>query len=146
MPLHDFRCRVCGHEEERTVRFAELHTQLHTAADHIGFMDHFYKTAPAGFVQRDICYDSPIDGRPITSKQARIEDLKRSECVEWDPEMRKDYARRREEAETRLDKALDETVEAAIEVMDVRKKEKLEQELRAGASVEITRPDTATLH
>ena len=34
--------------------------------------------APMVFVQPDICYDSPIDGRPITNLQARKEDLARS--------------------------------------------------------------------
>lgn len=28
-------------------------------------------------------YASPIDGRPITSRSARREDLKRNNCVEW---------------------------------------------------------------
>lgn len=32
-------------------------------------------------------YTSPIDGRPITSRSARREDLKRNNCVEWEPSM-----------------------------------------------------------
>lgn len=30
-------------------------------------------------------YRSPVDGKLITSRHARREDLKRSGCVEWDP-------------------------------------------------------------
>jgi hypothetical protein len=37
-------------------------------------------------VQRDIAeYRSPIDGRPITSRSERCEDLKRNDCVEVEP-------------------------------------------------------------
>ena len=30
-------------------------------------------------------YRSPIDGKPITSRSHRREDLKRNGCVEWEP-------------------------------------------------------------
>lgn len=33
-------------------------------------------------------YRSPIDGRPITSRSARREDLKRNNCVEYEPSMK----------------------------------------------------------
>lgn len=37
-------------------------------------------------VMRDIPeYTSPIDGTLITSRSQRREDLKRNNCVEWDP-------------------------------------------------------------
>jgi len=32
-------------------------------------------------------YRSPIDGRPITSRSARREDLKRNNCVEYEPSL-----------------------------------------------------------
>lgn len=38
------------------------------------------------FVAADIPeYHSPIDGRLITSRSHRREDLKRNNCVEWEP-------------------------------------------------------------
>jgi hypothetical protein len=41
-------------------------------------------------ILRDIPeYRSPIDGRPITSRSERREDLKRNGCVEWEPGMGK---------------------------------------------------------
>jgi hypothetical protein len=93
-----------------------------------------------GFVQGDICYDSPIDGRPITSLQARREDLARSGCRPYDPEMKTDYQRRIKESEAALDKSVDETVDRAIAQMPVRKREKLEQELiNAGVTAEPVR-------
>ena len=33
-------------------------------------------------------YRSPIDGRPITSRSQRREDLKRNGCVEYEPSMK----------------------------------------------------------
>lgn len=33
-------------------------------------------------------YLSPIDGRPITSRSARREDLKRNGCVEYEPSLK----------------------------------------------------------
>lgn len=162
MPLHDFRCPA-GHVTEAQVAQGtdwiscpvcaactpECQANHKAGYDvlHLGMRaEKVFLKAPVGFVQKDICYDSPIDGRPITSKQARIEDLARSGCVEYDPGMKQDAARRRVAAEERLEAAVDETVEAAIEVMDSRKREKLGQELHAGATVEVTRPDGHTIH
>lgn len=148
MPTHDYRCPKCLGVWEQFTAVADLGSKIYACPKcppHVELEMVFLK-APAGFVQRDICYDSPIDGRAITSKQARIEDLKRNGCIEYDPEMRKDYERNRKDADDRLDRAIEETVEAAVAVMDVRKQEKLAEELRGGASVEVTRPEGATLH
>jgi hypothetical protein len=154
MPLHDWKCRLCGAVEERFVTVAKLHeVQKHLChgvperTDAYGVMEIYYRTTPMGFVQRDICYDSPIDGRPITSKQARIEDLRRNDCVEYDPEMRKDAARRRKEADVELDRSVEATVDEMVATMPTRKLEKLEQEIRAGASVDVVRstPDASAL-
>jgi hypothetical protein len=41
-------------------------------------------------VQSDIAeYRSPVDGRPITSRSGRREDLTRNDCVEVDPPARR---------------------------------------------------------
>jgi len=32
-------------------------------------------------------YRSPIDGKPITSRSERRDDLKRNNCVEWEPSL-----------------------------------------------------------
>lgn len=92
-------------------------------------------TAPSVFVSKDICYDSPIDGRPITSMRARLDDLARNNCVEYDPEIKKDYARRVEREQADLERRVESTVEAAIEAMPTRKRERLESELKSGAEV-----------
>jgi hypothetical protein len=92
-----------------------------------------------GFVQQNICYDSPIDGRVITSKQARLEDLARHNCVEYDPGMRQDYQRRIADGEKQLDKAVDQTIDREIAQMPARKREKLQAELEGGYTAEPVR-------
>lgn len=80
-------------------------------------------------VAQDVSYDSPIDGRPITSHAARREDLRRNDCVEYDPEMKKDYERRRQESQAQLESAVEQTVYEEIAKMPTGKKAKLYSEV-----------------
>lgn len=102
------------------------------------------KKAPMIFVSPDIHYKSPIDGRQITNKSARLDDLARNNCVEYDPEMKTDYKRRIAESEKKLDKSVDEQVEKTISQMPSRKRERLEGELRAGLDAEVVRTAPST--
>ena len=132
MPLHDYLC-LNGHRFERVTPIAELSATQHCncgAASQRVFMKF-----PAAYVQADVHYDSPIDGRPVTTRQARIEDLARNNCVEYDPEMKKDATRKHAEQDSKLDRELDATVESEISRMPARKRELLAQELSAGADL-----------
>lgn len=88
---------------------------------------------------KEIRYESPIDGKPITSKQARQEDLARSGCVEYDPEMKTDYNRRIEREEKELESKMEESVNAAIAQMPTKKRETLVTELQSGADIDTLR-------
>lgn len=91
-------------------------------------------------VCQDVSYDSPIDGRPITNWQARQEDLKRSGCRPYDPEMKKDSANFRKQQATELDSAIDAHVEQAIEKMPTAKRGKLMSELtEQGLGADVVR-------
>ena len=92
-----------------------------------------------GYVQRDCRYDSPIDGRAITSWAQRREDLARNNCQEYDPEMKKDAERFRAQKQAQLEASLDTTVEKTILSMDGKKREKLGNELQSGLDVTPTR-------
>lgn len=99
-----------------------------------------YLTAPLlGFVRPDVCYDSPIDGRPITSWAQRRDDLARNGCQEYDPEMRKDAERHRRAQDDALDRAVEQTVEKEISTMPGAKRERLANELSAGLTADIER-------
>lgn len=136
MPLHDFRC------PENHV-FEVFVGQGQDTVDcpwHMGKVaEKVFLTPPMGFVQRDICYDSPVDGRPITNKHAREDDLKRNGCIPYEPGMRQDAERVRREADAELDKSVEASVDEFFATAPTRKLEKLDQELRAGASVETVR-------
>jgi len=77
----------------------------------------------------DVCYDSPIDGRPITSHAARIEDMKRNNCIPYDPEMKKDAVRIRDERQQAFDRGVEETVCHEIAKMDAPTKAQLKKEI-----------------
>ena len=69
----------------------------------------------------------------------RREDLARNNCREYDPMMRQDAERFRQQSQEALDKSIDETVEREIETMPTRKREKLATELSTGADVNVER-------
>ena len=91
------------------------------------------------FAQRECVYDSPVDGRPITSWAQRREDLARHGCQEYDPGMKQDYHRRLERAQNELERHVDDTIEAEVDKMPARKREALQNELDNGASAEYLR-------
>ena len=66
--------------------------------------------APMGHVV-NIHYTSPIDGRPITTKQARINDLRANNCRPWEGlEQEKKVAQERKAYEEKVE---DKKLEAA---------------------------------
>lgn len=91
-------------------------------------------------VAADVCYDSPIDGRPITSHDAWKEDLKRNDCVAYDPEMKTDYERRIAEGDAKLDAMIDAHVEETIEKMPTAKRAQLYSEMvEQGMTADVIR-------
>lgn len=56
-------------------------------------------------------YTSPIDGRLISGRKQRREDLKRNHCVEYDPGMKDDAKRHKRDKDRRLERSLSETME-----------------------------------
>ena len=127
--MYEYLCQY-GHTFERVLPVAEYKSRQFC---HCGSIGSKVISAPTVFASKDVCYDSPIDGRPITSMKARRDDLARNNCTEYDPEIKKDYARRIEREQLQLERSVEATVEATIEQMPVRKREKLESELRSGA-------------
>lgn len=70
---------------------------------------------------------------------ARREDLARSNCVEYDPEMRKDYQRRVEESDRKLEQSVDALLDKEISALPARKKERLASEMEGGLTADIVR-------
>lgn len=77
----------------------------------------------------EVRYDSPIDGRPVTTRYQRQEEMKRHGKMEYDPEMKTDADRRRRESQQALEAAVEETVNEEIAKMSTAKRGKLYSEL-----------------
>lgn len=77
-------------------------------------------------------YESPIDGRVISGRAARREDLKRSGCREYDPGMREQMARNQAADDAKLDADVGRTVEKFFHETTPRNRELLVQALQAG--------------
>lgn len=87
----------------------------------------------------NVCFDSPIDGRPITSMAQRRDDMARNNCREYDPMMRLDAAKFRKETQEKLERSVDESVERHIDSLPDHKREKLNNELASGADTTVER-------
>jgi len=80
-------------------------------------------------VAQDVHYASPVTGQPVQSHAARREDMARHGCVEYDPEMKKDVDRRRDESMQALEAGIEETVYEEMAKMSSAQKAKLASEV-----------------
>lgn len=108
MPVYESRCNVCSkvHDYIRPV------AQCMDTPECCGQKTQkVILSAPMGYVE-NIAYTSPIDGRPITTKQARIEDLKRNNCRPWEgmEQEQKVAQQRAKEQEKVFDAKLEKTI------------------------------------
>lgn len=90
-------------------------------------------------IRPEFGYESPTTGNIITSDKARREDLARSGCIEYDPEMKTDQKRKAIESEAKLDKSFDETIDKAISTLSSDKRARLENEMASGLDVDVVR-------
>lgn len=138
MPVYEFKCEN-GHRREL---YASIHSSIGAqgCADCGLLMERIISAPLLVKAAADVCYDSPIDGTPITSWAARRNDLAKHGCREYDPEMKRDYHQRLKDSEAALEKAVDTHVEASIEKMPTKQRAKLYSELtQEGVSAEVVR-------
>lgn len=133
MPLYDYKC-----SEHEFTRFLPLARYREAQVCDCGKPAE--RVIKPTMVAGDIApYTSPVDGRVINSRSARREDLLRSGCVEYDPGIGAAGDRERARSSDRLDAAVEDTIEGELARMPARKRELLEQEMRAGVSPELVR-------
>ena len=126
MPFYEYECGA----RHVFTRYLTLKHFQNWAPCECGLIGVQRITAPAMVkVAPDLCYDSPIDGTPITSWAAREEDLKRNGCRPYDPAMKDDAARFRQDSQQAVERAMDETVEELVTKMPTAKRGKLYSEL-----------------
>jgi len=105
--IYESRCKICN----QTYEYIKPAAQYLESPFCCGVKtEKVILNAPMGHVV-NIHYTSPIDGRPITTKQARIDDLKRSGSRPWEGlEQEKKVAQERKKYE---EKKEDQKLEAA---------------------------------
>ena len=135
MPTYEFVCPE-GHRFDRILKVADYNVPQGCSC---GLYAKRQISIPMVFVSQDIRYESPIDGKVITTRQQRLDDLARNDCVPYDPEMKVDAARKREREDKALESAMDATVEKTVHEMPVKKREKLAAEIQGGLTPEVIR-------
>lgn len=135
MPTYSYRCD-CGARFDRVLP-VRLYAEPQTCE--CGKVATKQLSRPMVIIPAEISFKSPVDGAEITSKQAWLEDMARHNCIEYDPGMKQDYLRSQEESAKSLERSIDCAVDETIDAMPARKKEILEQELRAGADLDFSR-------
>lgn len=138
MPTYVYRC-ANQHQFERFYRVQDHDSAV--SCEECDLVAQQVIQAPAMVkCAQDLCYNSPIDGRPITTHAARQEDLKRNRCLPYEPGMKQDAIRKTREADAALDAAIEETVCQEVAKMPSSKKAQLASELtRQGMEIEVAR-------
>lgn len=137
MPLYTYRCEN-GHQFDRILRLKDyLSKQICDCGAETK------KLILPTMINCDIApwdrYISPVSGKPITSYRERREDMKKHDCVDYEPSLKGHITKHMHDEDAKLERAMDETVEREVESMPVRKREKLAEELTSGADCEYTR-------
>lgn len=137
MPIYVLECKK-GHRFDKVLPLKDYNVPQICDCGEIAYR----KTVPT-MISPDIQpwdhYVSPSTGQYITSYKQRREDMKRSNCVDYDPSIRTESDRRIAEQDRKLDKAIEQTVEREYEKMSSDKKASLEKELSLGADLQYTR-------
>lgn len=105
--IYESRCNSCGKTYEYIKPAAQYLESPFCCGERT---EKVILNAPMGHVV-NIHYTSPIDGKPITTKQARIDDLRRNNCRPWEGlEQEKKVAQERKKYE---EKKEDQKLESA---------------------------------
>lgn len=148
MPKHNIYCQKCG-DFKHDVMLKKKHLHNDNAEEllcHCGLTMKVYVEKPHVHhvpVKVDIqivCkhfenYESPTSGEIVNGFKARKEDMARTGCVEYDPEMKTDYKNRIAREEKELSEKVEETVNKEIARMPARKRGQLFNELANGADI-----------
>ncbi len=134
MPLYEYRCRVCG-ARDSYFRHVEERNDVPSHCN-----EKVERLISAPMVAPDLPgYESPVTGRWVEGKVQRREDLLRNDCVEYDSGMKTEAEKRRKSEDQKFEKSVGESVERFIDKLPVRKKEKLAEEIQAGAGAQYVR-------
>lgn len=136
MPLYDYKCR-CGQVETEYRRIEARDFDKWCPRCGTG-MKRILVTPPR--VRGDVAgYTCPVTGKWIEGRRAHEENLKRQGCRVLEAGEVEAAVRYREMEDLAFDRRIEETVEREIDAMPSVKKERLANELEAGAAAEVVR-------
>lgn len=134
MPLHDYECPQ-GHISEH-VQAAEQQT----ARCHCGEVaTRVWLRAPAGFVAAEVRYTCPVTDKPITTRAAHEDNLRRHGCHVYERGEREATERRKAADERDFERRVDATCEQFVANLPSDKREQLGREVEAGATATVVR-------
>ena len=124
MPIYEAICLKCGKYHDYASSLANRDNTPECCGENTKKV---ILSAPVGYCE-NIHYQSPIDGKAITTKQARIEDMRRNGCRPWEglEQERKVAQQRAAEEEKQHDKKLEEAVVGAWHSLSGEQKKVLE--------------------
>lgn len=135
MPVYTYSCRGCGERFERYLPMALCSSLVIHSCAGVG-----QKVFLPPMVRGDLPgYESPTTGRWIEGRRARLEDLRRSSCRPYETGEKEANERSRRHENESLEAKIDASVEQQVLMMPARKRELLEQEVRAGATCVVER-------
>ena len=136
MPVYQFRCAKCGRLQDIYLKINDRN--LGQSCDSCG--GPALREVTAAFVSGDYeAYQCPITGKEVRGRRQHEENLKRHDCRVLEPGERELNSRRRQQAEAALDKSVEATVDEFITKLPAAKREKLVNEVAAGASATVAR-------
>lgn len=131
MPIYTYTCEK-GHQFDRFLKLKD-YKQPQTCECGLEAKRKIMPTMVNCDMQPWDAYISPASGELITSYKQRKKDMADNDCVDYEPSLTKHVTQHMETEEAKLEKRMDETVEATVAGWDNRKREKLANELESGA-------------
>ena len=140
MPLYEY---CCGNQHlfERYLSFQDYSLPQVCECGRLG--ERIISAPILVVAQPNVCYDSPIDGTPITSMAQRRQDMDKHNCQDYDPMMKQDYMARIADSEKALEKQVDEHVDKTWAGMTTVQRNKIAVDVEErGMTPEIVRSTT----
>lgn len=124
MPMYEAQCLICGNEQDYHRTVANYLDTPECCGQKMQKMI----SAPS-FIVDIPAYVSPVSGKLINSRQQRKEDLKRTNCREWEgmEQENKVAQQRAKDEEKRQDAKIEEAVLSAWNQLPSEKRKVLEQ-------------------
>lgn len=132
--IFDWECKACGMVRHDLTECPVCASCGSTDVQKVWFR------APSGIVKANYpAYHCPITGKVIDGRKAHEENLARHNCRVAEAGEKEAAERFRKANDEALDRAIEGTVEREIALMPESKRERLENELKAGADCAVAR-------